>query len=232
MKSLVDNLSLWKRKRNEGRKKKESVQCWLSEISYFFLWESQNKGQWILLHSFSLSHFAASHRAHNWGCPLVKCCTVDHLLHFRRGSCFSFFPLFCGLSSSVLPSLNESCCPWLFNISDVPSAVTSSNPALYASLLMSAVFSSGPNHVKSCKFWEKFVPHIIQTVHCHFILSCVDVINALPNVEWVPVVLDSFVWPVQNCHHFCESLAEVMGLKAYYYPLVHWLQKWSFFYGI
>ena len=80
-----------------------------------------------------------------------------------------------------------------------------------------------------CKFWEKFVPHTIQTIHCHFILSCVDVINALQNVEWVPVILDSFVWPVQNCHHFCESLAEVMGLKAYYYPLVHWLQKWCHF---
>lgn len=76
------------------------------------------------------------------------------------------------------------------------------------------------------KFREKFVPHSIQTFHCRCVPSCVNVIDALHNVEWVPIILDTCVWPVQNCQHFREGLTDVMGLKGCYYPLVHWLQKW------
>lgn len=72
------------------------------EISSLFLWKSQNKGQWIKLHSFWFLHFTGhSQIAHQWGSlPERKCCRLHVFIYFNRGSSsFSFFSSFCWLSS-------------------------------------------------------------------------------------------------------------------------------------
>ena len=67
------------------------------------------------------------------------------------------------------------------------------------------VLSNVLHWLKSCKvvytFWEKLAPHPLHTVCWHFLTSYVDVFNTLQNVEWAAIILDSFVWPVQNAHH-------------------------------
>ena len=127
-------------------------------------------------------------------------------------------PLVGLVSQSLLPSLHWKlsmaiqllCCIFICNlIQSCPLC----QPANVSSVLHWPKSSEAVH-----KFREKFVPHPIQTFHCHFVPSCVDVINALQNVEWMPMILDSCVWPVQNCQHFPKGLVEVMGLKRLLLP--------------
>ena len=84
------------------------------EISPLFLWESQNKDRGISLWSFSLSQFTPSyghcHRLHQWGCPWLKWCAVQHSFSYILEEAFHL--LFLTLSPTVglvlcpvLPSL-------------------------------------------------------------------------------------------------------------------------------
>jgi len=137
-------------------------------------------------------------------------------------------PPFVGLvPQSLLPSLHWK----LLSMAIQPlCCIFSSNLIQSCPLRQLANVSSVFHWPKSCavmhKFRQKFVPHSIQTFHYHFVPSCIDVISTFQNLEWVAVILDSCVWCVQNHQHFHEGLAEVMGLKGCYYPLVPWLQKW------
>lgn len=173
---------------------------------FLFLWESQNKGQWLPLRPFPPSHFTAScgqlHRAlseglQGWNNALISLVFV----HCRGGSSSLSFSSSSWLSSLSISSKHslENCCLSLSASSVASSAVTAYNPTSCTSLL---VFNIVLHWLKSYevmhKFWEKFALHSIQTVHWHFLPSCDDIFNVLQYVQWAPIILNTFAWPVQN----------------------------------
>ena len=211
MKNLVQDFSFFWRKHA----------LLTAEISSFFLWESQNKGQWIPLQFFSFLHFAPScghcHSSSERVSMAVRMCfTLFVYIYFRGGSSSVSSSSFCWLSSSAKfskPPL-ENCCPWLpaplFYV-----VITLSNPVSCTSLLTSsAIFSTNLNPVKLCLNSGR---HLCHTPFKQF----TDTSTQPALTLFMPFKLLN-VWPVQNSHHFHEGLAEVTGSKGCYYsaPLV------------
>ena len=137
----------------------------------------------------SSSDILASAHQNTYTCMVERmCCRLLVFIHFRRGSSsFSFSSSSCGLSSLAISSK-------VFIVKLLSMAIqqvcyifrcNSFSPSSCASLLTS--FSSVLLWLKSRKvvhkFWEKFPPHSIQTVHLYFFPCCIDFIKALKNVE-------------------------------------------------
>ena len=98
---------------------------------------------------------------------------------------FSFSSSFCWISSLASSSTSSlgSCCPVIHQLCHIFRC------NLIQSHLLRQPAARGSNPVVMHKFWETFVPQCIQTVHWHFLQSCVDIINALQNVERTPTIL-------------------------------------------
>ena len=81
--------------------------------------------------------------------------------------------------------------------------------------------------VKSCIKCGRNLCHTpFKHFHDSFSQAALKLLVHLNMLNWAPIMLDNYFWPVQNSYHFHEDLAEVRGFKVYHYPLVDYLRKW------
>ena len=186
-----------------------------SQDFLFFLCEFQSKGKLIPLQSFTFHILLPvtvsvieriSEGLHGW----KLCCRSFVFTHFR-GICstFSFFSSLCWLSSILNHFFQVFIEKLLFMAIQQLCYNFGSNLIQFGHMCQTAdVVNTVLGWSKSCEFmhkwWKIFAPISIQTLHWYFLPSYVDVVNALQNVGWAPVILDSVLWPVQNSHHSRE----------------------------